>query len=121
MPFDPLEFLTVAQAVASGTPSEGAYRTSVGRAYYSLYLLAANRVGSPTRKEIRHKGSHLATVAKVRARDIRVGSQLDGLRKLRIEADYHLSPSDPRYASWSTNWRDANLIAQNILEPLRKI
>jgi len=122
VPFDPLGFLTVAEGLAAGTPSEGAYRTSVGRAYYCLCLVARNRVGSPTKKEIKkHKGSHLAMVAKVRARDIRVGSQLDGLRKLRVEADYHLSPSEARYANWGANCRDARLIAQNILEPLRKI
>ena len=87
-----------------------------------MYHVACERVGSPTKKETkRYKGSHLAIVAKVSARDVRVGYQFDHLRKLRVEADYRLVPSDRHYAGWAANWRDASLIAQNILGPLRRI
>lgn len=122
MPFDPLEFLTVAEGLAAGTPSEGAYRTSVGRAYYCLFLVAQGRVASSvTPKQRKREGSHKAYINEVRRRHLTTGNQLDALRVLRVEADYFLRPSSAQYADWNANWQRADTIATAILPRIQRI
>ena len=117
--FDPLEFSALARSLASRSPSEAAYRTSVGRLYYSLHLLARGRLRL-TRRQLGSK-PHIAVVGQVRRRDLAVGNQLDRLRKLRVEADYFLQPSSPQFANWGANYQTADLIATRILPRIQRL
>ena len=121
MAFDPLDFSSLARTLAAGTTSEAVYRTAVGRLYYSLHLLARDRLGlTPTQlkkimKKMKKGGSHKAVVHAVTTRDMATGGKLDRLRVLRIEADYFLQPSSAQFANWNANYQTAELIATQIL------
>ena len=127
MAFDPLDFSNLARTIAAGTTSEAAYRTAVGRLYYSLHLLARDRLGLTSTqlkkitKRMKKGGSHAAVIHEVTTRDMATGGQLDLLRVLRIEADYHLQPSSHQFASWGANYQNADLIATKILPRIQTL
>lgn len=127
LPLDPLRFLSLARRLANNATAEEEWRTAVGRAYYALLLLALNhrRVQTLLRtrriKKLRKKkGLHAAVIAALTEISTSLGGKLDNLRKLRVEADYHLTPSEPKYQDWQRNWKDADLIASNILPRLAR-
>ncbi len=95
MAFDWKEFLGLARALANRTGSgysvEAAGRTAVSRAYYAAYCWARNYAMSqlgfqPTGKPKDHKRlrEHLKYHGKPQ-----VASQLNMLRRWRIDCDYH--------------------------------
>jgi uncharacterized protein (UPF0332 family) len=102
MTFDPTEFLRVANALAEHS-DEASLRTAVGRAYYSVFLQARERLG--IRGQRRH--IHGLVIAGLRRVDRKVGDQLDKLEKLRGTADYELEVEDPFHQDWHYNWRSA--------------
>lgn len=100
---------------------QGELRTCVSRAYYSLFLLSRERVkGALTPKQLR-KDIHKNVISEVKRRHLTLGNQLDRLRWLRVEADYHLIASQGQFMNWDKNWRDAEVIATAILPKLRRI
>ena len=91
MPFDPREFLTLAEQLLTGTATEGAIRTAASRAYYAVHLrarqsLASRRLMTPT-----HTGEdHMLVIATLRSRGGAEGDIIDSLRRLRIQSDYRI-------------------------------
>ncbi len=126
--FDAREFLEFAKEVASSPrASEARLRTSVGRAYYAVFLVARDRmmvIGGlgpmDTRQDI-----HRAVVGWVKEKKSSLGNQLDALKRLRLQADYVLSDADPRYeaiySAWSSNWSKAQEISGRILPNIQRL
>jgi hypothetical protein len=91
VPFDPHEFLTLAEQLLTGTATEGAVRTAASRAYYALHLkarqnLAAAKLMTPT-----HTGEdHMLVITTLRSRGGPEGDIIDSLRRLRIRSDYRI-------------------------------
>lgn len=87
--FDPIEFLSLAQELYKGAKDTdlALCRTIVGRAYYSAFLIA--------RKKAKLEGVtgdiHAKTAQYFKTKKSPIGSQLDGIKTLRIEADYKMS------------------------------
>ncbi len=119
-PFDPKQFLHLAETISVGTnPSEAEFRTSVGRAYYAVFLIARDRLFALGKLDsIERPDLHLKVVAGVRNIKRQLGDQLDTLRRYRGQADYVLSAQDTRYqqryGNWQENWSRAQVIAQQI-------
>jgi uncharacterized protein (UPF0332 family) len=91
MTFDPLQFLDLAQAIASG---EEAYtRTSISRAYYAIFLKARENLAQRGLMTKRDTGADHGEVIRVLKREKRVtaGNQLDKLREMRWKADYNVA------------------------------
>lgn len=114
-PFDPLLYLNLARELAQGG-TEAKFRTAIGRAYYALFLLAYGK-SNVTGTENVHRRVGLVVSSKP-GYSI-VGSQLRTLHRLRVEADYHLTPSDPAFEDWERNWKDAEHLADAILPKLQ--
>ena len=130
IPFDPREFLRVANALQAAT-AEAEWRTAVGRAYYGLFLLARDRLyPSPmpsrvirrqmARGRLANIPIHQAVLEEVKRRSTSVGNQLQKLHELRIQADYY-PRSNPQYADWHRNAQNAMSIATHILPRIRTI
>jgi len=121
MAFNPLDFSNLARTLAAGSASEAVYRTAVGRLYYSLHLVARDRLALTAKQMKKEGGYHKAVVNRVTKKDVATGGQLDLLRVLRIEADYHLQPSSPQFANWGANYQTADLIATKILPRIQRL
>ena len=118
-PFDPLDFLKLAQDLAK-VGGEDRLRTAIGRAYYSLFLLVRERTGAfPARKE---DSAHTLVINAVRKRrGFAVGNDLYRLKQLRITADYQLLPADIALQDWSQNWATARALVQRLLPELQAL
>lgn len=92
MPFDPLDFLSLAESLVAGSqPDEAQLRTAVGRAYYAVFLRAREDLLAQNRIATSGTGAdHGIVVAGLRQRDQTLGDQLDWLRVRRARADYRL-------------------------------
>ena len=115
--FDPLRFLELACSLADQSSDEACLRTAVGRAYYTVFLIARDRSGiQPTRRSV-----HWATIDKVKKTHRATGEKLDRLRRLRVEADYYLMPNRPANEYWEKNWARASGLVQNILPRIQSM
>lgn len=96
--FDPRAFHSFAVLCSEDNPDEAACRTAISRAYYAAYLVAQQYVRS---RKIRaypppdeYWGSHqriIHAVGEIRHPGARVIERdLDRLKRLRVNADYHL-------------------------------
>ena len=122
MPFDPQDFLRLARATVPvpAQATEAQIRMGIGRLYYGLYLIGRTRLltrSNIDRRRLR-RGSHQYFVEVHKRQSFALGSQFDDLRIPRVEADYHLTPSDPSRADWKANWRKANQLAHRLLSRL---
>lgn len=96
MAFDPVGFLATARRLdAAGSPGpESDLRTAHGRAYYSAYLYARERLKSIGRKCPRGTQSHkwlLDQFRNAQTSEVRtLGRRLGGLYEARLDADYEL-------------------------------
>ncbi len=54
MTFDPREFLRIANQLAQHNDDEASLRSAVNRAYYSVFLLARQKVGISGRRQHVH-------------------------------------------------------------------
>lgn len=117
-PFDPLEFLRLAQQLAGQGAGERELRTAVGRTYYALFLIARDRTGVTARQ-----GAHKAVrrAVKVRRGHKSTASQLGSLQRLREVADYEELPADPSQRDWAANWQTVDTIATHILPRLQSL
>jgi len=115
--FDPLEFLTVAGALAAQS-GEAEIRTAVGRVYYALFLLARERLGGAPSGSV-----HQQVIGSLRARSGYriVADELDRLRRLRVVADYEMMPPRPADRNWRANWLSAQALAARILPRLQAL
>ena len=115
VPFDPQPLLTLARELAAGG-TETHLRSAVNRAYYALFLLAREKAHLTGTETV-----HGRTIAAVKAKPgfWATGILLDELRHLRVEADYHLTPSDPDYSDWAHNWQETEWRVAKILPMLQ--
>jgi hypothetical protein len=116
MTFNPREFLEVANELGQHT-DEARLRTAVGRAYYSVFLEARDKLGLGGQS--RH--IHGQVIGRLRDKDPAAGNQLDKLETLRGEADYQLRVRDPLHRNWRSNWRDALNYARHISRRLENL
>jgi len=120
MQFDPIAFYQIAEQIVEAERSEATLRTAVGRLYYAAFLKARQvlyRGASVPRHLIKKKGEHAVIVEGVKARNWSLGTQLDTLRELRVQADYFLVPSQ-EYWDWAANWTRAKAIADSLMPKL---
>ncbi len=115
-PFDPLLYLSLARELANQNATEVNYRTAIGRAYYALFLLARGK-SNITGSEDVHK--RVGSVVSSKSGYSIVGSQLRALHRMRVEADYYLTPSDTSFEDWERNWKDAEHLVNAILPKLQ--
>jgi hypothetical protein len=113
--FDPLLFLTLARLLAT-TAEERHIRTAVGRAYYTAFLIARDKLGVVVQKDV-----HTEVIRALRGRNRAWADKLDSLRRLRLAADYELTASDPTRRDWARNWTDTNAIATQLVPVLQAI
>ena len=114
-PFDPLLYLGLARELAQGG-TEVKFRTAIGRAYYAVFLIAYGK-SNVTGVENVHK--RVALVVSNKSGYSVVGSQLRTLHRMRVEADYHLTPSTASAGDWERNWKDVEHLADAILPKLQ--
>lgn len=108
--FDPTLFLNIARELGQ-TSEEERLRTAIGRAYYAVFLVAREKLGVTTRKQV-----HQMVIEELRRKPgtRAIGDQLDRLRRLRTEADYDLRST----SNWRTNWTTAQSLAERLLPKL---
>lgn len=105
MPFDPQDFFPVAQQLA-GAGAEANLRSAINRAYYSVFLVARDR--------LRLSGtSHGPVLTATREAHRAAGDQLSELFRLRVLADYNMDPV-PSDNNWGSNWRRAEALARRV-------
>ena len=116
-PFDPSDFLIVAHELAGdGSWAEARLRTAVGRAYYSVFLQARDKL------QIREKkGVHTKVIQALKRVDRAAGDQLDSLESLRGAADYEMTVNDPLSRDWRSNWHRARNYADHIARRLARL
>ena len=113
-PFDPLDYLHVADALTDQDPSEANLRTAIGRLYYAAFLLARESLGVAGRSRI-----HGRVIGELARNDRVAAVELEKLFDLRILADYDLEVQDPLRTDWQRNYQFARRLAQSVLERLR--
>lgn len=126
MAFDPSEFQRIAHQIADSR-DEAALRTAVGRLYYSAFLKARGKLYPtgriPRRRRRRQphnrRGIHAIIVDDIKDRSWSLGTQLDELRWLRVQADYFLI-SEPAYRDWDRNWLSASMITKRLIPRLER-
>lgn len=118
MPFDPLDFLALAQSLASPGAPECELRTAVGRSYYALFLVARDKMRVRQRNKV-----HSETITRLRkVKGYRsIADELDELFELRKVADYELAPLKAQHKNWSNNWSRAQYLAARIEPRLQQL
>src|SRR5215471_19728295 len=107
-PFDPREFVALARDLSKNSPlAERHLRSAVGRAYCGVFLIARDRLRVTVTENVHHE-----VIVALRARNRGWADQLARLRRIRVAADYELTPDDPTRRDWTRNWQDADLLAK---------
>ena len=114
-PFDPLQFLQLANEIGrqGGEPK---LRAAVGRAYYALFLVARDKTGVRDRRGVHQK---VISAVKKRRGFRTTGDQLAKLKRLRGVADYDMLPPDPNERDWLQNWSQVRTLAPRVLSKLK--
>jgi len=116
MPFDPLSFFALAKELGDhSSRDECKLRTAVGRAYYSVFLVARKKTGILDDTDV-----HSKVITKLRTRPgfRATADQLGSLRRLRTVADYEMEPRVITDRDWAKNWVRANTLVPSILKYL---
>ena len=92
MPFDPRDFLSLAENLASAsTANEADLRTAISRAYYAVHLRARETLFAAGQLQgTKSQADHRTVISKLRSRGGSLGDQVDWLRVRRNRADYRL-------------------------------
>ena len=92
MPFDPQDFLYLAQKFTSAsTANEAELRTAISRAYYAVHLRAREMLIAAGQMQSTNSGAdHKIVISELRNRGGSLGDQVDWLRVRRNRADYRL-------------------------------
>jgi hypothetical protein len=110
-PFEPSRFLVLAKELGCQPTDEARLRSAVGRAYYSIFLIAREKTGVPHKRNV-HARTHAALKKMPGCR--MAGDMLSKLSRLREVADYELLPKDPLHKDWTQNWSHAQQLADQI-------
>jgi uncharacterized protein (UPF0332 family) len=114
--FQPIEFWTVAQQLAGGSPEEGCYRAAISRAYYAMLLIARDWLNVPS-----EPGLHGGVLEELRRKQhYPIEARLRTLKVLRELADYDRYPTDHAHRDWSANWAQASSVAEELTEHYKK-
>lgn len=92
--------------------TESQFRTSIGRSYYSVFLLARDKIEDKHGKfPEREKGEiHKKVIDKLKELQlIKIANKLDGLRQQRRKADYRLDVTVEQLEAENA-WKLANNI-----------
>jgi hypothetical protein len=101
IPFDPLDFLRLADALMRSGDDEARSRSAISRVYYGLFLVARDRMGITD-----HRGVHEIVIAELALHGHSgLAGKLGQIRRLREVADYQRIPVDPLDRDWAKNWR----------------
>ena len=114
--FDPAEFLRVAITLAAQDADEAALRTAVGRAYYSVFLDARDRLGVTT-----VEGVHGEVIRLLARRNRPLADQMRRLFNLRVVADYQMTPEGEHDRDWRSNWARAQKAVATIRLLLQRV
>ncbi len=109
-PFDPRLFLALARDLSASGAEERHLRTAAGRAYYTVFLIARDKLGVVVVQDV-----HTEVIRALRARNRAWADQLASLRRIRVAADYELVPQDPTRRDWARNWADADLLSKRLM------
>lgn len=109
-PFDPSLFLTLANELSASGAEERHFRTAVGRAYYTVFLIARDKLRVTATQNV-----HTEVIVALRLRRQAWADQLDRLRRIRVAADYQLVPVDPSRRDWARNWSDSVALVRRLM------
>ncbi len=108
MPFNPLDFLSLAMTLTGG--NEADRRTALSRSYYAAFLQAReNLAGAGVITPTGRGEDHRIVIRALRSRDLATGNMVDRLRKLRARADYNLTSTIGTHQA-----QNAVLLAQTV-------
>jgi uncharacterized protein (UPF0332 family) len=90
MSFSWEDYITLAEHLNMGNPSEAQMRSAISRAYYGAFCLCRNQKGlsADRRADIHHRIINLYKTSENKT-ECSIGNFLDGLRGQRNEADYN--------------------------------
>ena len=114
--FEPLDFLRLANTLATPYANEAALRTAIGRAYDAMFLLARQR----TRVQGR-RSTHTRVREAISPTNQRFASLLGGMSEYRDVADYEPVPINPQFRNWRRNWEHVRRNVDEVLIELRKL
>ena len=114
-PFDPVQFLHLANNLGGFVNDEARLRSAVSRGYYAMYLQARGKL------HVRRIG-HADLIEKLRGMQNHrtTGDMFDSLLRLRQVADYDIVPP-AAYADWKRNWYEAQSLISKITPKLKTI
>jgi uncharacterized protein (UPF0332 family) len=93
--FDPFDFMVIAENLSNGN-SEGHFRTSVSRAYYSVFLDTREKIEGRIGKISLQRPGDIHQVLIDRLKEMKLGAIADKLVQLRMwrrNSDYDLTRS----------------------------
>ncbi len=120
--FNPSEFLDIAKKLLliNDLDEKGKFRTSIGRAYYSAFLLIRTRLirkGFKFGEEKQHKEVRNSLKS---IRMDHIANQLKELFDYRVDADYYLSDSVNKSINRSV-CNKCIIIAEQVIEGIEEI
>jgi hypothetical protein len=110
-PFEPRDFIPVAERLANHPSGEAELRTAIGRAYYAVFLVARDKFGISARNKQVHRDTQIA----LKKKNFAAGDMLGKLHRLRKVSDYELIPSNLAHHDWQKNWIDAKSMLDQLL------
>ena len=126
-PFDPLQFLRLAEWLAERGTTNEEWRTACGRAYYAVFLIMRDRLYSPPlyltppESVVRQMlagpvrvSIHRAVRDEVGSRNDRLAANLAHLFWLRAQADYRIDLDNALSVGWRVNAQESARIARRI-------
>ena len=88
-------------------------RSAVSRAYYSVFLLAQQKMRVNTSVDV-----HAEVIRSVKRNSFLIAQSLYELKEYRQSADYHFPP-DEEYKDWHKNWNEVDKKASSLLRKLK--
>jgi hypothetical protein len=114
--FDPLEFLRLADELATDGADEAALRTAVGRVYYAVFLMARAKTGIRGRHQVHERIRQAISPV-----DDQAASMLGSMSYFRMVADYELIPGNPQFQGWQTVWSRVRRDAATVIAALSRL
>jgi hypothetical protein len=114
--FDPLDFLRLADGLATEDADEAALRTAVGRAYYAVFLVARAKTGVQGKRQ-----AHERVRQAISPVNDRLAAILGTIATVRYFADYELRPANTDFSDWKRNWQNVRQNAIRVLEELESL